>query len=192
MSGRIGRELVPGVAKAALSERENLRGSDRIDLCFAAAIMVKAAILDAELPPAVPLGGPCRRQAAQLVIVCHPRRIALDHNVQALIPAIAAGQEYYVLVATQVDTLLFFRAGTEVQRPLEPDGHERGDMWPAVSPDGAQPEQLGGLQKLPGRVPLSGDCARLAEAAVNFGSRCGHRGPSCLSYLGQLPSQDSD
>jgi hypothetical protein len=59
-------------------------------------------------------------------------RLALDHDVQAVVPGVAAGGEDHVRMVLKVERLLLFRTGAEVQPVLGPDRHQRSDVRPTV------------------------------------------------------------
>src|SRR5262249_34891193 len=96
-------------------------------------------------------------------------RVALDHDIEAPIPAVAAGAEDHVPVAAQVDSLLLAGAGTEVQGVAGPHSHQRRHVRPAIGPDSGNPEQFGLLQRPAGLLPSGRGRVRAAEALVRGG-----------------------
>ena len=53
-------------------------------------IMVKAAIARLELPSTVPFGGPHLGEALEHIVVGDPDGVALDHDIEPAVPAVAA------------------------------------------------------------------------------------------------------
>src|SRR5262245_41664085 len=93
-------ERVPGRAEwIALVVGEYLHGRDREHHRFAVAIRIaEAATASDEFPPPVPPSGERAGNPAEHGIVAHPHRVALYHDVQPLVPAVAAGGQRHVLV----------------------------------------------------------------------------------------------
>ena len=79
--------------------------------------------------------------------VPHDDGIAVQHDVEALIPGVAPGRHRAVPVGTQVPRLLLTRAAGEIQRAVRPDRDDGGDVGTAVGPDGGHPEQASLLQE---------------------------------------------
>src|SRR5260221_11543370 len=160
-------EPVPGLAECALAERKDLVRSYREDQGFPGEVM-EAAVACLVLPSPVPLVCPRLSQALQHRVVGDLNGVALDHDVQPVLPVVAAGYEDHVRVAAQVDRLLLARAGGEVNGAVEPDGNQRRDVRPSVCADRANPEELGRLDHLAGLVPSDHERARFAEPRVNI------------------------
>src|SRR5207244_422109 len=72
------------------------------------------------------------------------------------------------------DGLLLAGAGAEVQRPVQPHGHQRGEVRAAVGADRADPGQLGVLQRPARLVPAGRGRGGVTEARVEGGVWCAH------------------
>ena len=179
--GGSGGNAVAGLAVGALAEREDLRGHDAEDQPGPAGRIEESVAGHFEIP--VELGFPDRRQPLELGRAGHPGGSSLDHHLEPRPELVSAGREHAAGAGLQVASLLFLRAGTEVQRPVEPDGRQRRDVRPAIPAHGGQPEHLGSRQHLGDVGPRRGLRARLAEALVQLGDRfgLGHRRPPPLS-----------
>src|SRR4030088_1583738 len=124
-----------GVAEAALGEGQDFRwaggeherGPD---------VVSKAILTDLILPSPVPLLRPGCGESVELLCVGDAGRLALDDHVEAALPVVSASGRRDARIAGEVARLLLVRACGEVQRVVEPDGDERGDVRPAVWADG--------------------------------------------------------
>src|SRR5271165_3800100 len=176
-SARLLTEAVAGLAEAALGEREDLGRADleHQRLPLPAARALEGAVADLELPLPVPLSCPGLCEPGEEGIVGHPYGVAFGHHVEPLVPPVAAGQQQHVRVAAQVDGLLLAVAGAEVERSVQPHGHQRGEVGPAVGTDRAGPGQLGLLEHPAGFVPAGGRCVGVAEPLVECGVWFVHR-----------------
>src|SRR5262249_40280001 len=104
MAGRASEDM-PGMAEGALRERQNLGRPDPIHQRFMSVLIPEAAARCLELPSAVPLGGPGIGEATQPGGVSDPDGVALDHHVEPLVPAVAAGRQDDVRVRAEIDVL---------------------------------------------------------------------------------------
>ena len=125
-------ELVPGLAERAFAECENLGGSDAEDQGGPASFMLERAVSGVVVPSPVPLGRPLLGEAFQDRLFGDAERIALDDEVEAFVPAVAAGHEGDMRVVGNVDGFLFLGAGAEVQGAVEPHGYERHGTYAAA------------------------------------------------------------
>ena len=131
--------------------------------------VLEGPVADLELPGPVPLRGPRLGQPPEQGLVADLDGVALHHHVQAALPAVAPGGQDYVRAGRQVAGFLLGGPGAEVQRLVQPHRDQRGDVRPAVGPDGGQPEQLGLGQHLAGLGPPGGRCGRFAVPLVERG-----------------------
>ena len=80
------------VREPSLAEREDFVGSDREHQCPPVASRVQeAALADLEPPASVPFCDPGLCEATERVVIGYLNRRALDHDVQAAVPSVAAG-----------------------------------------------------------------------------------------------------
>src|SRR5258708_39806857 len=98
---------------------------------------MEAAVACLVLPSPVPLICPRLSEALQHRVVGDRNGVALDHDVQPVLPVGAAGYEDHARVAAQVERLLLAWAGGEVNGAVEPDGNQRRDGRPAACADRA-------------------------------------------------------
>src|SRR3954447_3738828 len=162
---------MPGMAEAALRERKDLRRADG-EHERGPDVVSKAVLADLVLPSPVPLLRPRRGQPVELLRVGDTRRLALHDHVEAALPVVGAGGQRDARVAGEVARLLLVRARAEVQRIVEPDGDERGDVRAAIAADGRDPEDPRLLDRLERVLPTGGLCCWLAEAGVELCAWC--------------------
>src|SRR4051794_40443378 len=147
-------EAVTGVAEGPLAEAQDLRWPhgehERLP-----GFVTEAAVLHLVVPAPVPLRAPRLGEAFEHRVICHPRRIAFDDDIQSPIPAVAPGGQDHARIGLQVDGLLLARARRKVNGLVEPHGDERGDVRSTVVTDRRDPEQLSGLQHSKARGPIS-------------------------------------
>jgi hypothetical protein len=164
---------VPCLAERPLGEREDLRGHDREDQDRSGtALMPEGILVDFVLPASIPLPRPRLGETFEDALVRDLDGVTLDHNVKPPFPLVAAGREEHVPIASQVDGLLFVRAGGEVDGILQPNGHEGRDVGATVGSDRRDPEQLGLLERTSGLLPPGRDRAGIAKALSSSVSGC--------------------
>src|SRR5262245_2566345 len=135
--------------------------------------VVKDAVLHGEMPEAPVLRLVLRRDAAERAVVARRHGVALDHDVEPLLHAVASGGEDAVRVLPDVGGLLLVRAGAEEGGVVEPDGVERGDVWSPVRADGRDPVHAGVREPLPRVRPGGRGGVLAAVARVELGDRVG-------------------
>jgi len=140
-------ELVTRMTECPFGEGENLLRSDLEDEHFAvedffAIAMMKAVDADGVIPTTVPLVRPRFGDANEFLLGFHSVRHAFDHDVETLIPIVAARGEGHVIVVRQIHALLFFGSGSEEQGVIDPHGNERRDVGSPVSTDRGNPKEL--------------------------------------------------
>ena len=134
------------------------------------------AVERGEAPAPVPLVRPQPDQPVEHGMVGHLRGPALDDDVEAAVPGVAAGGEHDVRVRLQVQVLLLLGAGVEVHRALAPGGHHRRHMRAPVGAHRGEPEQLRRLERAHGLLPADRHRPRVAVAGVEPGERTRVRG----------------
>jgi hypothetical protein len=77
----------------------------------------------------------------------HDNRLAVQNNVEALVPGVASGRHRALPVDCQVSRLLLIRAAAEIKRAVHPDRDNRSDVRTAIGPDGRHPIQPGLVQE---------------------------------------------
>ncbi len=174
---RLDAEPVPGGAeRIALGVGEHLDGGDGEHHRLAAPVgAAEAAAAGGELPAAVPFGGERLGDSCEHGVVGDLNRVAFNDHVQSLVPPVAAGGQYHVRIGAQVGELLLLRAGGKPDGLLGPRRDDRGDVRPAIGPDGGEPEQLGGFEHLAGVLPSGGGRGRVAVLLIERGDWRGHR-----------------
>src|SRR5690242_3178523 len=110
---------MPGVAEAALPEREYFRRADRKHK-RGPDVVAEAVPIDAVSPASVPLLSPSGGEPLQLLGVGDSDRLSFDYHVEAALPAVGAGDECHARVVREVECLLLARSGGEVQCVVEP------------------------------------------------------------------------
>src|SRR5262249_16646982 len=106
-------ELVPGLAERALAERKHLGGAHRHGQGLAGAV-VQAAVPRLVLPSPIPLRSPRLGETLERLVVGDLNGFAFDHDVEPVIPFVAAGRQYHIGVVAQVNGLLLAGARAEV------------------------------------------------------------------------------
>src|ERR1700733_11113253 len=120
-----------GVAEAALGKGKDLGWADsEHEGVFKA---IPPALV---LPSPVPLLCPADGEPVELLCVGDAARVALDNHVEAALPVVGARGQRDARVAGEVVRLLLVWPRGEVQRVVEPDRDERGNVRPAVCADG--------------------------------------------------------
>src|ERR1700722_7304442 len=118
---------------------------------------------------AVPLRSKREGDIVQQRLVLIPTSITLHDNVKATLPVESAGGNDHVRVAAQVECLLFFGSGREVQLVVRPRGDQWCHMGTSVGANSHEPEEFGGLQFVLRRRPTDGFRGGGAVAAVDGG-----------------------
>src|ERR1700730_5402601 len=175
-------EAPPGLAElAALTETEDRRGSHPIYQDVAASDGVTkpepGALWRRETRTVLGLEG--FRDAAEFGLVAYLGGRTLDHQVDTVIECVAAGREDAGRVLRQVPGLAFGGTGAEVQRTVQPDSQQRGDVRASVRTHCRQPVHLGISQVAACLGPAGRDGTGAAERA-----QLRHRLP--LSHVGSL------
>src|SRR5579859_7250746 len=102
-----GSEPMTCLAEAALCNREDLCGSDRVHEGCTASSVVKATVAHLPSPSTIPLDGPRLSETFKHLAIDDRGRIALDHHVEPSVPLVGAGRQNHMRVAAKVDSLLF-------------------------------------------------------------------------------------
>lgn len=163
------------LAERSFGERKDLGRRNREHQDGASAdLMPEGAFSNFVMPASVPYRCPRLGETPEHVLVRDPDGLTLDNDVQALLPLVAAGRKDDVPVASQIDGLLFARAGGKVDGIVQPNSRERGDMGSTIGSDRRNPGQLGLLEHTSGLVPPSSDSVRGAEARVELSVGISH------------------
>src|SRR5437763_15434965 len=114
-------EPMRGVRELSLAEGQYLVGRDREHECSPMATRLQEAVLAHREPPAsVPFRHPGLGEATERVVIGDLDRLALDHDIQAAVPGVAAGGEDNVTMVLQVQSLLLLRTRAVVLPVLGP------------------------------------------------------------------------
>src|SRR5437870_1232854 len=91
------------------------------------------AVFDLEVPVAVVLAAPQIRQVAQPGFVGQLNTAPFDHDVESVLPLVAAGREHHLRVPDEVHRLLLGWTGAEVEAVVGPYRRQWCDVRPAVT-----------------------------------------------------------
>src|SRR5215213_4262233 len=168
-SGRdLSGEAPPSLAELpALAEPEGRRGSDPVHQGVTASDGLTKTEPDAvgcrEMPTVLRLEGV--GDALELGLLAHFRGRTLDHEVQIIVESVASSREHAVRVLREVLGLAFGWTGAEVQRAVQPDPEQWGDVGAPIRTHRRQPVHLGALEVCERRGPLRRDRTIAAERA---------------------------
>ena len=143
-------ETVTGVGEAALAEGQDPFGPDREhqDLVMVGVVgVLEARVGDDVVPSPVPLRCPHRGHSLEPIAVLESFGLAFDHDVEPLVPVIAAGQENDPAVGAEVDLLLLTHPSTEMKCSFRP---HRNQGWCA---DGRRTARLSPRTVRPAPAP---------------------------------------
>jgi len=138
-----------------LAKCKHLGWPDHKDECRDAFSMMKSAIAHLVLPLSIPFRGPRPGETLESVIIVRDLDgVAFNHDVDSLVPLVAAGEQDDVWVVFQVDGLLIGCAGAKMDSAVKPNRNKRRYVRSAIGQHRTDPEHLRRFEYVTGRFPV--------------------------------------
>src|SRR5262249_49406179 len=145
---------VARMAELALGKGEDLASPHDKHKYWAAGLgMCEPCVRHVVAPSAIPRGGPRSGESFERASVGDAFCLALDDDVESVVPLVAPRSEDDGWVAGEVTGLLFLWSCTEMECLVEPHSDERRHVRPPVGPHGRDPGQLRCFQRSLGSRP---------------------------------------